>query len=60
MAMYREYPLCGANLDPGEKCDCEELRLLRRERESKMRKREAEILRLYDTDKSWRQQEFTF
>jgi len=20
--MYRECPLCGLNLDPGEKCDC--------------------------------------
>lgn len=21
--IYRKCPLCGANLDPGEKCDCE-------------------------------------
>ena len=20
---YKECPICGANLDPGEKCDCE-------------------------------------
>ena len=23
MALYRKCPACGANLDPGEKCDCE-------------------------------------
>lgn len=23
MAYYNTCPLCGANLDPGEKCDCE-------------------------------------
>lgn len=23
MAFYRTCPLCGCNLDPGEKCDCE-------------------------------------
>lgn len=23
MAMYNTCPVCGANLDPGEKCDCE-------------------------------------
>lgn len=23
MAMYCEYPNCGASLDPGERCDCE-------------------------------------
>lgn len=22
--MYRKCPYCGANLDPGEKCDCNE------------------------------------
>lgn len=22
--IFRKCPLCGANLDPGEKCDCEE------------------------------------
>lgn len=22
MAYYRTCPMCGANLDPGEKCDC--------------------------------------
>lgn len=22
MAQYRTYPYCGANLDPGERCDC--------------------------------------
>ena len=24
MAMYRTCPLCGANLDPGELCDCQD------------------------------------
>jgi len=24
MAFYRECPLCGASLDPGEKCTCQE------------------------------------
>lgn len=23
MALYKKCPCCGANLDPGEKCDCE-------------------------------------
>ena len=23
MAMFRECPRCGSNLDPGERCDCE-------------------------------------
>lgn len=23
MALYYECPLCGASLDPGERCDCE-------------------------------------
>lgn len=25
MSFYRECPNCGAHLDPGEKCDCEQL-----------------------------------
>ena len=24
MEYYRTCPICGANLDPGEKCDCQE------------------------------------
>lgn len=24
MAMYWTCPICGANLDPGESCDCQE------------------------------------
>lgn len=24
MAFYKECPLCGCTLDPGEKCDCQE------------------------------------
>ena len=23
--IYRTCPLCGANLDPGERCDCEDI-----------------------------------
>lgn len=30
MAYYKPCPYCGANLDPGEKCDCE----IRRREES--------------------------
>ena len=29
MAAYRTCPHCGANLDPGEACDCKESRQLR-------------------------------
>lgn len=25
MAFYRECPRCGCSLDPGEKCDCQEI-----------------------------------
>ena len=28
---YRECPLCGANLDPGEKCDCQDAKKKREE-----------------------------
>lgn len=24
MAFYKTCPFCGANLDPGEKCDCQD------------------------------------
>jgi len=24
MSYYRECPYCGANLDPGERCDCQD------------------------------------
>ncbi len=24
MAFYKTCPLCGVNLDPGEKCDCQD------------------------------------
>lgn len=39
MAYYRECPHCGAALDPGEKCDCED------EREKQKRKLECMIRR---------------
>ena len=28
---YRECPLCGSNLDPGEKCDCQDAKKNREE-----------------------------
>ena len=28
---YNTCPLCGANLDPGEKCDCEKIQQAKRE-----------------------------
>lgn len=34
MAMYRECPLCGSNLDPGETCDC---RIEKAKKESKVK-----------------------
>lgn len=33
MAFYRTCPKCGGNLDPGEKCDCEERAEQEQERE---------------------------
>lgn len=32
MAYYSECPICGCNLDPGERCDCERERAEERER----------------------------
>lgn len=32
MAKYRTCPLCGAHLDHGERCDCEEEKLQEKER----------------------------
>ncbi len=32
MAFYETCPLCGANLDPGEPCDCQEEKELEGER----------------------------
>ena len=31
MAMYRTCPLCGAHLDPGEACDCQEIKETKKE-----------------------------
>lgn len=31
MSIYRTCPQCGANLDPGERCDCKEKSAVRRE-----------------------------
>ncbi len=36
MAFYRVCPSCGANLDPGEKCDCEKVRKEKREKLEKI------------------------
>lgn len=45
---------CGSHLDPGEKCDClEEQRV----RESKLRKRQAEAIRLLEQGDAWEQLE---
>ncbi len=32
MAFYNECPVCGCNLDPGEKCDCQDVREEKRNR----------------------------
>ncbi len=32
MAYYETCPQCGSNLDPGEKCDCQNQKLFRRGR----------------------------
>lgn len=32
MSYYRECPYCGAHLDPGERCDCQD-EVIRNERE---------------------------
>ena len=53
MSYYRECPLCGANLDPGEKCDCVE-------RERDLRKRKAEAERLSEREGMWEQQVLIF
>lgn len=39
MAFYKTCPRCGANLDPGEPCDCEQ-------EEKKMRERLAQATRV--------------
>lgn len=39
---YRECPYCGGNLDPGEKCDCQELK----------REKEIRLMSLFDVDTS--------
>ena len=35
---YYECPYCGAHLDPGEKCDCEEEREMIESREEELKK----------------------
>ncbi len=35
MAYYNVCPLCGSNLDPGEKCDCQKAQEAKREGEKK-------------------------
>lgn len=32
MAFYRTCPFCGANLDPDEKCDCQDMKKEEEER----------------------------
>lgn len=36
MSYYRECPICGSNLDPGEQCTCVEDRRKEAERKQKM------------------------
>lgn len=41
MRYFRECPICGAHLDPGESCDCGE-KHTKEEKADEKRKREAE------------------
>ena len=36
MAYYNTCPACGCNLDPGEKCDCEEVKAQKQDELRKM------------------------
>lgn len=38
MAFYSTCPLCGANLDPGEPCDCQDERELEKQKIQRMLK----------------------
>ncbi len=39
MSFYRTCPNCGAHLDPGERCDCEDARFAKQEKRWKERDR---------------------
>lgn len=45
MAYYYTCPECGANLDPGEECDCETIQSRKR-----LRKRQSEACRLAEQE----------
>ena len=48
MAFFNECPLCGANLDPGEECECVQKR-------KQVVKRHAEASRLAEQEGMWEQ-----
>lgn len=54
MAYYNVCPKCGCNLDPGEKCDCESLKM---EQQEMSRSFYSQILR---TDNNGGQMVFAF
>lgn len=56
MAMYRECPYCGSNLDPGEKCECMEEMENRKALENKVKKRKLAANLLVEQDGMWEQQ----
>lgn len=56
MAMYRECPYCGCNLDPGEKCECMEEMERKKALEEKVRKRKLAVNMLVEQDGMWEQQ----
>lgn len=49
--------ICGSHLDPGERCDCIEIR---REKERHVRKRQAEAQRLLEQGVEFEQQNLEF
>lgn len=48
MAYFNECPECGAHLDPGEECEC-------KQRERRLKKRQAEATRLVEQEGMWEQ-----
>lgn len=57
MAIYRECPYCGCNLDPGEKCECMEEMEYKKSLEKKVKKRKLASYILVEQDGMWEQQE---
>ena len=46
MALYKKCPICGANLDPGEKCDCQSETTKLDEKNEFMSKEKEEFIRM--------------